>query len=531
MVLLILNTVPVAFATDVTYQFGEESINTTWTTVTFDEAFSNTPLVFAEIQTENGSHAVQVDLRNVTMTSFQIRLEEDRGRNRGWLDGWHYYEDVNWFAIDPTEYTANDGVEVGSVNYKQLLRSNWGSVIFSETFSDTPLVLALIQTENGTDTVRADIRNLTSTGFEFRLEEDRGRSSTVNSWDGWHTTETVGYIAIDPALDLSPWNILFNTGETTSSWATVCFESDCSDVFVDTPSVFVEIQSENESDTVQIDIKNVSVSGFDVRLEELAVAGWDAVHGTEEFSWFAFGEIIASEPEPEPVSLDVLVVETSSSGVSYIISILENAGHTVTSMTSFEIESAGSLSTDDYDLVVYPGGEDAAYDGMNTALQTIFQDYVYQGGGFIGICGGAIAGSEQLHAYTSYYDYTTDMLGIGLGVTADYDISWLDYVGASIIADFELETDHAILGGAYTTGDTLAITYAGGPVFTVDDTVTVIASYTIDIVSDTGYSSNGMPAIVETSYGDGTVILFAPHPEFNASTHFLLENAALYVSE
>ncbi|EKD48023.1 MAG: calx-beta protein, partial [uncultured bacterium] len=237
MVLLILNTVPVAFATDVTYQFGEESINTTWTTVTFDEAFSNTPLVFAEIQTENGSHAVQVDLRNVTMTSFQIRLEEDRGRNRGWLDGWHYYEDVNWFAIDPTEYTANDGVEVGSVNYKQLLRSNWGSVIFSETFSDTPLVLALIQTENGTDTVRADIRNLTSTGFEFRLEEDRGRSSTVNSWDGWHTTETVGYIAIDPALDLSPWNILFNTGETTSSWATVCFESDCSDVFVDTPSV------------------------------------------------------------------------------------------------------------------------------------------------------------------------------------------------------------------------------------------------------------------------------------------------------
>ena len=525
------------------YQYGQLQITNAFTTITFDEPFTNQPVVFAEIQSENYEDDVQLDIRYLDTESFQIRLEEDRGRDRSWLNRSHSYEDITWMAFDPTEITPGYGVEAGTVNFKQQSDGRWTNVGLTETYTDTPIVFTQIQSKNGWHVVRDDIQNVTTDGFELRMEEDKG-NGTSGDWDGWHIAEDIAYIAFDSSLDLSDCGMSFGITDVDENWTEVCFNDDCSDYYESTPVVTAEIQSENEADTVQVDLQNITESSFEIRLEELDLAGWDGVHVAEDVAWVAYGTPLEvaepepdpepdpePEPEPEPVAYNILIADSledpSSSGTDDIADILETAGHTVTFKESAEIESEGSISSE-FDIVLYPGGTDPVYDAMDATLQGIVQNYVSAGGNFIGICGGSIAGSENM-SLINYYGYTMSMLGVGAGVTANYDTAWTSYVGNSITADFEVETDHAIFGN-YSAGDEISMTYAGGPAFSVDSSVTVLATYTIDLAYSS-YSTNGAPAIVETSYGDGEVILFAAHPEFTSSTHFLLTNAVEYLME
>lgn len=504
-------------------QHGIESVNSTFMSVTFATPFSNTPLVFAEIQSENESDDAQVVIAKVTTTGFQMRIEEDGGAAGAWLDRTHAYEDVAWTAIDPNEITPGQGIEAGIAYVGQRTPRKWTTVTLTESYSSTPIVLTQIQTKRSTVTVRPDIRNVTTTSFEIRLEEDMGNGIT-DGWDGIHAIEPVAYFVFDPSTAPINRDETAGTQDVDDQWTSICFLSDCSDFYAEEPEVFVEIQSENERDTAQADIQNITTSGFEVRLEELDTAGWDGTHAVEQVSWLASGS---------PASLNILIADTvaspASSGVAYIVSILEAAGHTVTQEEPADIIADGSIDSS-FDLMVYPGGTDPVSDATDATLQGIVQDFVSNGGGFIGICGGAIAGSDNLTIVDYYpYTYSVSMLGVGTGVTANYDTSWASYLGHAIFPNFQFTTDHEITGASYSAGDSIMMTYAGGPVFNVDSSVTVIATYTITL-SGSSYSSMSQPAVVETSYGDGSVILFAPHPEYNAVSEFLLENAALYVA-
>ncbi|EKD67246.1 MAG: hemolysin-type calcium-binding repeat-containing protein, partial [uncultured bacterium] len=454
---------------NVSLEAGTITTNHLWTTITFEEHFANTPIVFAEIQTENGGQSGQVEIKNVTTTSFQVRFEEDRGGNRSWLDGRHTNEDMAWIALDPAEIIPGYGVEAGTVNMAQTNYSYWENVGFPGSFDETPLILVQTQTRNGGDTENPDIRAVDPGGFEMRVEENPG-NEVAGGWDGRHTTETIGYLAVN--LDISEDGILWDSQVITNSWTQICFNEDCSEAYMDIPSVFVEIQTENEADTALADLRNITTSGFEVRIEELTVAGWDGLSVGENVGWLSYGSLIEPEPEYDPSQYDVLVMETSSPGVSYIISILEEAGYNVDS-DSIENIAAG-ISTD-YEILIMPGSSDPVYAAMNGGLDSV-QDFVAQGGGAIGVCGGAIAGSENVHLI-DYFGIMLAMTGIGQNITSHYDTNWLDYIGDGYNPDVLVETDHPILGD-YSIGDTFAMAYRGGPVFEVGEGVTVLLSYT-----------------------------------------------------
>ncbi len=512
-------------------QTGVVNVRHGWVNVEFDDVFDAIPVVFAEIQTENGGQDVQVDIRNVSTTSFEIRLEEDKGKQKNWLDGWHYYEDVSWFAVDPSQVPGGVGVEVGITNFRQASWSDSSSLSFVESFSSDPRMFFEVQTENGGHTVRADLLALSEGGATLRLEEDPGPD--MSGWDTWHTYEDVAYLAIDPVVDLSAYGILTNDVSLDHVWATVCFAEDCGEVYEEVPNVLVSLQSENESDTVRVDIKDVTTSGFTAQLEELTHAGWDNVHAAETVSWLALGAlVVVPEPEPEPepeydASLySVALVETSSSGVAPIESILNNEGYSVTRLSRSQVEAG--ISVDDYDLLVYPGGEDAVTEVMgNSAIQSAVQSFVSDGGGFIGVCGGAIAGAQSM-TLLDYYSLSFNMLGVGLGVTAIYDTGWTSYIGGSYNPDLMIVVEHEILGD-YVSGDLMTMAYRGGPVFEVSGDAQVLATYTVDF--DGSYSASGEGAIVTSEYGEGKTVLFALHPEFLSETNFLLENAAQWVND
>jgi len=266
-------------------QVGTASINSNWTSVTFDQTFDEVPVVIAEIQTEFGGHMAYTDLRNITETGFQMRVEEDRGLQRNWMDGWHKYEDVAWLALTPTAAEQVSGIEVGTTSFRQSSGSYIEVIEFEDVYSGIPTVFAQIQTENGWHTSKVDILNISETQMGIRVEEDMG---SVSGWDGVHTAEDISYIVLAPEFDLSGLGIMSGDESIDQDWQEVCFVSDCSAVFDQAPSVFVEIQSELESDTVQTDIKDVTESSFYIRLEEQTKAGWDGIHIAEQISWMAF---------------------------------------------------------------------------------------------------------------------------------------------------------------------------------------------------------------------------------------------------
>jgi len=523
-----------------TFDSGSELVKHQLITVSFNETFSSTPIVFAEPITETGGQAVQPVIDNVTTTTFDLRIEEDRGRDGSWLNGPHVFETVNWIAFDPTEITAGEGIEAGTSNFYQPNYAHSETVTLTETYASVPFVFAQLNTNNGGHVSRPDLTSLSTTSFDVRDEEDPGDGVDPGGWDGRHMAEDMAYLAIDSTLDLSDSGMYFDSESITESWTTVCYLGDCSDVYVDVPSVFVEIQSENEADTAQADLRNVGVASFDVRLEEQTLGGWGNTHVAEDVAWLSYGEPVA--PAFDPSDYNVWVVDTDSSGDTLIQSILVAEGYNVTFLDSSYVETDLDNT---YDLLVWPGGMDPVTDAMfNLTLRDTIKTYMDAGGDYIGVCGGGIAGSETMYLMDNPYglpDATWDVFGTGEGVNADYDYDWTSYIGAAIYPDVEVATDHDIFDGYYTAGDQFMMTYAGGPVFNGAG-FTTLATFTANIDDyndDPNYPATGEAAIVETEYttdynGDGDsesggVILFALHPEFLADTEFLLEQSAEYL--
>ena len=516
-----------------TFDSGSESVRHQWVNVSFNETFTNTPIVFAEPITELGGQAVQPVIRNVSTTTFQIKIEEDRGRDNSWLNGPHVYETVNWIAFDPTEITSGNGIEAGTSTFAQANYAYWETVTLAETYGDTPLVFAQLNSNNGGHVSRPDLTNVGLNSFDVRDEEDPGNGNP-GGWDGAHTGEDMAYLSIDPTLDLSDAGMYFDLESITNSWTTVCYLDDCSEAYVDVPSVFVEIQSENEADTVQADIRGAGIASFEIRLEEQYLGGWDGAHAAEDVAWLSYGEPVA--PTYDPADYSVWVVDTDSSGDEDLRDILSAQGYTVTFLDSSYVETDLDNT---YDLLVWPGGMDPVTDAMfNAGLRDTVKTYMDAGGDYIGVCGGGIAGSETMYLMDYPYvpDATWNVFGTGEGVNADYDYDWTSFIGAAIYPDIEVTTDHDIFDGYYAAGDQFMMTYAGGPVFNGAG-FTTLATYTDNF--DVGYNAIGQAAIVETEYatdydGDGDsesggVILFGLHPEFLGATEFLIEESAEYL--
>ncbi len=217
------------------------------------------------------------------------------------------------------------------------------------------------------------------------------------------------------------------------------------------------------------------------------------------------------------------VVRTSSSGVPHIISALEDVGWVVHTL---EAEELGVELDERYRFMVYPGASDAVYDMLwDPSLDDTIEAFVGGGGGFIGICGGALVGGTTL-----VYDDGLTLGTVGLlDATAQQRSDWYShYAGNSERFDWEVVQSHQILP-MLAEGETTEITYAGGPAFETEDEDLVLLRYTQDLDSSlTDHRVNGQAALLAGSYVDGRVVLSSPHPEY--SRQDLLQTWATWVA-
>ncbi|ADE16336.1 Fibronectin type III domain protein [Nitrosococcus halophilus Nc 4] len=147
-------------------------------------------------------------------------------------------------------------IEVGEV----IVDHNWERVSFKESFID-PVVIAPSISYSGRDPSIVRIRNITSDGFDIRVQEWDYR-------DGWHTQEKVHFIAMEKGHYILPDGTKIEAGSartnTTSSFDTVNFQQP----FNVSPVVLTSITSDNEPDGVTARKKDISKEMFKLLLQE-----------------------------------------------------------------------------------------------------------------------------------------------------------------------------------------------------------------------------------------------------------------------
>ena len=128
---------------------------------------------------------------------------------------------------------------------------------------------------------------------------------------------------------------------------------------------------------------------------------------------------------------------------------------------------------------IQPGGvSNEGYSAMTAKLKSEIVNFVFHGGGYVGICAGAFLATDWIYIFpglSSLYDYETvrDDLGYGL-----LNVTW--------------------------SGKKRVIYFEGGPYFyNLAPTVEVMATF----------DDSGDAAAVRAPYGSGRVYLSGPHPE------------------
>ncbi len=173
-------------------------------------------------------------------------------------------------------------IQAGRIVTDQPNRSVWHTVKFDEPFTQKPIVKLGPASFNGGQALTLRIRNVTSEGFEFKMDE----------WlylDGYHIQETIDYLAVEPGVH--NWGgLIIQAGEVTANhqWHSVNF----SQMFSKKPVVVTQIMTHLGSQPAITRNQKVSISGFELKIDE--EEGTDRWHVNETIGFIAIEPGIAT---------------------------------------------------------------------------------------------------------------------------------------------------------------------------------------------------------------------------------------------
>jgi hypothetical protein len=170
-------------------------------------------------------------------------------------------DDTTWQLILADDLVR--GMERGTITpgITQTSASYWKTMNFLDPFHHPPAVFVGGPSCNDTNPITVRVKNVTSTGFQFQLDE--WNDSPDN---GAHSTEEVSFIAAHKGrymLDGRTCEAGTITGVNTN-WTTKTFSA----AFPAAPCVFAQCTSTNGWSAVCTRVRNVTTTGFQVRLQE-----------------------------------------------------------------------------------------------------------------------------------------------------------------------------------------------------------------------------------------------------------------------
>jgi subtilisin len=244
-----------------------------WHGLSLDATYAD-PVVVAGPLSYDGVNEAHVRLRSVGDAGFEFKIEE-----WDFLDGWHTTETLPYLAMENGVHALADGrtVEAGRVTVDQ----EWTGVSFDAAFDSRPVVLTTPQTFEGPHEVVTRQRGTTADGFEVRVQEEEGL-------DGWHTGETVGYVAVDPGTgtaDGTGYEAGLTPTAVTDDWYRVGFDAGFAE-----PPVFVASLATTEGwNTAGLRYRNLDAGSVEVFAEEERSDDDETGHVAERVAYLACG--------------------------------------------------------------------------------------------------------------------------------------------------------------------------------------------------------------------------------------------------
>jgi PKD repeat protein len=257
-------------------EIGEVSVlDHNWKQVILSRCFVD-PVVVAKPLSYNGSDPALVRLRNVDSRGFEIRLQE-----WDYLDGAHTFgETVSYVVMERGSHILDDGTQVEAGSFMTNLTSSFGTFSFNQSFQVVPVVVAAVASFSEADAVTDRLRNITTGGFDFRMQE---QGANVQS----HSVETIHYIAWEPGLGTANglnFEVATTGNAVTDQFSPISFSS----TFAEGPRFLADMQSTHGEDTAAMRWRNRNPQGVEVKIEEDQSFDEETVHITEVVGYMAF---------------------------------------------------------------------------------------------------------------------------------------------------------------------------------------------------------------------------------------------------
>ena len=442
-----------------------------WQTLTFSSSFSN-PVVVGTANTNNGNNARVIEVRNVTSTSAQIRVCESDGHISSGC-ATHPAEDVGYMVFDAADAGAIPGIEAGTFTANNRFDGGGATnVTFGSAFSNTPFVFTTVQTVTGTKfPIETRVTATSTTGFTGGL----CFQNSTDACDASKGNENIGWIAIDP--DEFVTNLQNEGGSLTvanSQWESVSFGT----AFGSTPAVLAEIQTEGGGQDVEIDeVRNVTLSGMDVRTCELDGPNNCDTHAPDTMAWYASeqGAISASVGG----SLDIDTTGTTNGTVD--LGGFDNAGGAYTQAVDIDAGNGGLVRLHNdvlLDSVASDGARFNVNNGANIALAGDVTISTEMGGDNSG--GSLDFTGNTISALTPGADLILDTRG-----TSDGDVSLgeVSNTVGSYLQSLEIQRG----GGTLTLTDNITFDSGGAATgFDVGGSGDIIIQDNVTIVMESG---------------------------------------------
>lgn len=338
-----------------------------WDFIKLNHRFKD-PVVIAQAQTQNGSEPFTIRVKDVAQAAFKVQIDE-----WNYLDGKHQAEQIAYMVVESGTHVLDDGtvLQAGDVSANH----TWTDVRFDSRFDNPPIVVSHTLTDTGSEAVTTRHTDLSADGMKIKLQEEEGSY-------GWHSHETVGFVAISATSNSSPNSISSALAGDVSSDATR-FDHN----FHESPSVFAAMQTFNGRDTATTSVSNVTASGSTLKIREEHAFDAESNHASETVGAITVGRdsVIKAKTFPRTILREErLEIKASSAGGTVTLYEFDQS-FAVSSWDGAAAQNVEWFTTDDVTSIVFRGSEyyDLFSNGT-TIPSTIFGNggHDYLSGGF-----------------------------------------------------------------------------------------------------------------------------------------------------
>ncbi|MBU2946731.1 PQQ-dependent sugar dehydrogenase [Zobellia uliginosa] len=269
---------PVSKETEVSAigETGKVEANHNWATVKLNRNYKN-PVVIAGAPTYEGSNQATVRVKDVTSSSFRVRIDE-------WecWDESHLFETIPYIVVEAGVHELVNGklLQAGNIEGRD---HQWYRQRFNRSFNEEPLVFGQCVTENEAEAVNVffDERYSNTNQLRLKLKE---RDNAI----GGHKPEIVSWLAVEPGT-LTEGDSSFemiNSGRTVNhNWHTLNFSQNYDD-----NALFIGgLGSEYGGNAASLRYKELKGTDVRVFVEEEICGDVEIAHTNEEVHYMVFG--------------------------------------------------------------------------------------------------------------------------------------------------------------------------------------------------------------------------------------------------